>query len=174
MRGAAGDVAVLEHIARAIHARPLAVPEREHTLHGGFRVERHHLRAPHRRGGQLLIQAGGEADVVGVQVLFGAPHFLIDPAQRRAAIPRNKATGVEAGCLVTRFLRQQQTHQGLGAGEVHAASGLGVFVVQRDLGQLGRKRRKDGGHRAHRGLRLGQGAGFQSPRVTGLKRLGIG
>jgi hypothetical protein len=38
LRGRAVDVAVLERVARAVHARPLAVPHREHAIDGALRV----------------------------------------------------------------------------------------------------------------------------------------
>ena len=62
----AGEVCVLEHVAAAIDTRPLAVPHREHAIDLGARMQVDLLRAPDRRGGEVLVQAGLELDVRAV------------------------------------------------------------------------------------------------------------
>ncbi|WP_218921160.1 hypothetical protein, partial [Piscirickettsia salmonis] len=48
------------------------------------------LRAPHRGGRQILVDARLEFDVVRLQVLGRLPHILVDPAQRRAPVARHE------------------------------------------------------------------------------------
>ncbi|BCY19897.1 hypothetical protein OkiPb01551_07930 [Bordetella pertussis] len=78
----AGHIGVLEDVAAAVHARPLAVPHAEHAVVLGAREQVDLLRAPHGGGGQVLVDAGLEFDVMLLQVLGGLPHVLVDPAQR--------------------------------------------------------------------------------------------
>ena len=70
LRGA-GHVGVLEDVAAAVHARALAVPDAEHAVELGVREEVELLRAPDRGGGELLVDAGLEHDVLRRQVLLG-------------------------------------------------------------------------------------------------------
>ena len=83
MRRGASGVGVLEHVATAVHARPLAIPHAEHAVvtRAGKQVDL--LRAPDRGGGQVLVDAGLELDMVRLQVLGGLPHVLVHAAQRR-------------------------------------------------------------------------------------------
>jgi hypothetical protein len=67
----AGHVGMLEHVGAAVHARALAVPDAEHAVErfvpGGAKPS---CCVPHRRGGgQLLVDAGLEHDVLRLQVL---------------------------------------------------------------------------------------------------------
>ncbi len=64
MLRAAGGVAVLEHVAAAIHARALAVPHREHAVVFRALEQIDLLRAPDRRGGEVFVDAGLELDVM--------------------------------------------------------------------------------------------------------------
>ncbi len=134
----AGGVGVLEHVAAAIDARALAVPHAEYAvvLRAGEHADL--LRAPHRGGGEVLVHARLEHDVVALEVLLRAPHRLVDAAQRRAAVARDVARGVQAGEHVALALQQHQAHQRLGAGEEHASLAERVLVVERYLGELGR------------------------------------
>ena len=64
MPDGAGMVAVLQHVERAVDARPLAVPEREHAVVFGAGEQADLLAAPDRGGGQILVQARLEADML--------------------------------------------------------------------------------------------------------------
>ena len=75
-----------------------------------------------------FIDGGQELDVGLVEELLGLPQLLVDHAQRRAAVARHEAGGLQAGAFVHLLLRQQQPHQGLGAGEEHGAA-VGCEVV---------------------------------------------
>src|SRR5690606_42041180 len=58
----AGRVAVLERVAGAVDARPLAVPEGEDAVVAGAGEEARLLRAPDRRRREILVEARLEAD----------------------------------------------------------------------------------------------------------------
>ncbi len=128
-------VGVLEHVAAAIHARALAVPHREHAVDLRAGVEVELLRAPDRRGREVLVQAGLEAHVGAVEELRCLPQRLIESAQGRSAVTRDEPGGVEAREAVALPLQHQQPDQCLHAGEVDAAGFERVLVVQRDFAQ---------------------------------------
>ena len=60
----AGDIGVAEDVARAIDARPFAVPDTDHAV--VFRFAQHviDLAAQHGGGGNVFIHAGDEVDVM--------------------------------------------------------------------------------------------------------------
>ncbi len=100
----AGRIGVLEHVDGPVHARPLAIPHREHAVARGAGEQVDLLAAPDGGRGKVFVDAGLEHHVAGRQVLLGLPQGLVDAAQRRAAIARDKAGGVEAGGAVARLL----------------------------------------------------------------------
>jgi hypothetical protein len=61
---AAGGVGVAEHVAAAVHARPLAVPHAEHALHPRLGRQGDLLAAPHGGGRHVFVDARLEDDVV--------------------------------------------------------------------------------------------------------------
>ena len=63
LRGA-GEIGVAEHVAGAVDARALAVPHAEHAVELALAAQLGLLRAPERGGGELLVEAGLELDVV--------------------------------------------------------------------------------------------------------------
>ena len=151
MRRGAGGVGVLEHVATAVHARPLAIPHAEHAVvtRAGKQVDL--LRAPDRGGGQVLVDAGLELDMVRLQVLGGLPHVLVHAAQRRPPVARHKAGGVEPGPRVAQALHHRQAHQRMDAAHPGTAGFKGVPVVQLDGfegRQHGRRKRRIHVHRS--------------------------
>ena len=76
----AGGVGVLEHVHRAVGAGALAVPQAEHAIVLGAGEQADLLGAPDRSGGELLVHAGLEGDVVRGQPLGLAPQRLVEPA----------------------------------------------------------------------------------------------
>lgn len=68
--------------------------------------------------------------VVGVQVLLGLEHGLVDVAQRRSPVAGDVAGGVEAGGAVQFLLQHGQAHQRLDACHQNLAGGGGVFFFQ--------------------------------------------
>lgn len=130
MRRRTGRVGVLEHVDRAVHARPLAVPHAEHAAELGARIQIDLLRAPDRRGGQVFVEPRLEDDVVPGQMLLGLPQRLVQRPQRRAAVAGNEARSIQPSGAVTLLLQHWQTHQCLRAADVDAATLERVLVVQ--------------------------------------------
>ena len=135
MPRAAGVVAVLEHVERAVDARALAVPEGEDAVVLRAREQADLLRAPDRGGGQVLVDAGLEDDAALVQELAGLPQGLIEAAQRRAAIARDEPRRVQAGGEVALALQHRQADQRLDAGHQHPPALQRVAVVETHLRQ---------------------------------------
>src|SRR5882724_12119704 len=77
-----GGIRVLENIAAAIDARPLAVPHRVHAVVACLREEIELLRAPDRSRGEVFVHARLEADVVLLEMLARAPEALVEAAKR--------------------------------------------------------------------------------------------
>ena len=127
-----GGIAVAEHVAAAVDAGALAVPDADHAviLGAGRQVEL--LRAPDRGGRKVLVHAGLELDVVLLEMLAGGEQLLVVAAERRAAIAGDEARGVEAGGAVAADLRHRQADQRLNAGQEDVAGALGVFLIETD------------------------------------------
>ena len=53
----AGEIGVAEHVAGAVDAGPLAVPDAEHAIELAFAAQLGLLRAPQRGGGEVLVEA---------------------------------------------------------------------------------------------------------------------
>ena len=135
VRRGAGEVGVLEHVARTVDPRPLAVPQAEHPLVAGAAEQPGLLAAPYRGGGEVLVDAGLEADVVAIEKARRAPQLLIVGAERRAAIARHEPRGIPTRRSIAPALRQRHPHQRLDAGEEHPARLGGVLVIQRYIGE---------------------------------------
>ena len=113
----ARHVRAMQRIAGAIDARPLRIPKPEGPIDmcAGECVEL--LRSHQHGGGQVLVDPRLEMDVMRRQQFGAAPEFLVQPAQGRAAVARHQRAGVQAGCAIQARLFQQQSHQGLDAGQ---------------------------------------------------------
>src|SRR5476651_2097226 len=125
-----GGIAVLQHVHRAIDAGALAVPDREDAidLRAGEQVGL--LAAPHRRRREILVEAGLEVDVVFLEVPLRAPQRVVVHAERRAAIARDEAAGVESRRRVALLLHHRQAHQRLDAGEIDAALVQAIAILE--------------------------------------------
>ena len=130
-----GVIGVAEHVARAVDARPLAVPDAEHAVIGALAAQFGLLGAPQRRRREVFIDARLEQDVLRLEEFPGALEGVVDPAERRAAIARHIPGRVQPARRIHGALGQRQAHDGLGAGDVDAALGKIVFVVEADLGE---------------------------------------
>ena len=144
-RGAVG-VAVVQRVAGAVHAGPLAVPEREHAFDLALRIGLDALRAQHRGGGQLLVDRRQEAHAGRLIGGLRLPDLLVDLAERRAAVAADEAGAVQAACGVRGALHQRQPHQRLRAAEQHCAAVRQQRVLQPDLGAQQRVRGQRGVH----------------------------
>ena len=96
LRGA-GGIAVLQHVAGAVDARALAVPDAEHAVLACAGRELDLLRAPDGGRGELLVdRRAGTIDVVRrSRKLLALHELLVVAAERRAAIAGDEAAGVE-------------------------------------------------------------------------------
>ncbi len=126
---------MLEDITAAIYTRSLAVPESEHAIVLAMREQVDLLTAPDRRGGQFFVDARLKMDGVLLQVVLGVPKALVQIAQRRTAVARDKPGSVQALRLIALLLQHRQASQGLRAGQVQIAGGKPVFIIQTNISQ---------------------------------------
>src|SRR6185437_1581432 len=131
--GAAGEIRVLERVHRSVDAWTLAVPDAEDAVEFRRRVEIDLLAPPQRRGGEVLVDAGLEMDVVRGEVAARMVQRGVVHRQRRATIARDETGGVQAGGLVALLLQHWQPDQRLHAGQEYPPRRQGVFIVQRYL-----------------------------------------
>ncbi len=131
----AGEIGVAEDVAGAVDARTLAVPDAEDAVVLAFAAHLGLLRAPDGGGGEILVEAGLEEDVVPVEQLLGRMHLHVDAAERGAAIAGDEASRVDAGAAVALLLHQQQAHDRLRAGREDALFRQIELVVERDAGR---------------------------------------
>src|SRR6266851_1749543 len=133
--GGAGGISMLEHVASAVDAGTLAVPQGEDAVILSIGKEVGLLAAPHRGRRQILVDAREEADVVLLEEALGLPEVLVEAAQRRAAIAGDESRGVEPGGGVPLPLHHRQANQRLDAREIDTPLVERVFVVESDCRQ---------------------------------------
>src|SRR5690349_25055272 len=96
VRRCAGRVCVLEDIPGAIDAGTFGVPHGEDAVVLGAGKEIGLLASPHRRGGEILVDARLEADVALLEKALRLPQILIEPAERRTAISRDETSRIRS------------------------------------------------------------------------------
>ena len=128
----AGSIAVPEHVAAAVDAGALAVPDADHAIMAGALRQIELLRTPDRGGGEVLVHAGLEFDVVLLEVFSSGEQLLVIAAERRTPVSRDKPRGVEAGGAVPADLGHRQADQRLDARHENVAGALGVFLIETD------------------------------------------
>ena len=128
----AGHVGVLEDIGAAVHAGALAVPDPEDTVVAvaARRRKPQLLGAPQRSGGQLLVDAGLEHNVLVAQVGRGLRQRLVITAQRGATIAADQAGGVAALLPVALALQHRQSHQRMYAAHEGRSGRKCIAVLQ--------------------------------------------
>src|SRR5207302_7483577 len=124
--------AVPEHVAAAVDAGALAVPDADRAIIFGAGREVELLRAPDRGRRKVLVHAGLELDVVLFEVFSRREKLLVVAAKRRAAIAGNEACGVQPRGAVATDLRHRQADQCLDPGQEDVAGALGVFLIETD------------------------------------------
>src|SRR6516225_5525003 len=135
MRSRAGGITMLKRVAAAIDAGSFGVPQCKYAVVLRTRKQIDLLTSPDRRRAELLVDRGLEVDVVPFEKAARAPKGLIEPAQRRTAIARDKAAGIQPRRFVTLPLHHRQPHQRLGTREVNPPLVEDVLVVERDRHQ---------------------------------------
>ncbi len=137
MAADAGEVTVLEDVAGAVDAGPLAVPHAEDAVVPGAREQVGELAAINRGGAQVLVDPGDEDDVVIAQEVGVALEGEVEPTQGGAAITRDQRRGVEAAASVGPVLFQRQPDQRLDAGQEDGPVFLPIFGVETETGRGG-------------------------------------
>ena len=130
--GRARRIAVAEHVAAAVDAGALAVPDADRAIIFGAGRQVELLRAPDRGGRKVLVHAGLELDVVLFEVFSRREELLVVAAERRAAVAGNEACGVQPRGAVAADLGHRQADQRLDAGQEDVAGALGVFLIETD------------------------------------------
>src|SRR6185503_17977208 len=127
-----GRIGVPEHVAAAVDAGALAVPDADHAIILGSGRKAELLRAPDRGRRKVFVHAGLKLDVVLVEVLAGGEQLLVVAAERRSAVAGDKACGVQPRGAVAADLRHRQANQRLNAGQEDVAGTLRVFLIETD------------------------------------------
>ena len=128
----AREIRVPHHVARPVHPRPLAVPQRKDALEFPLAAQFGLLRAPGRRRRKILVQSGLEPDIVLGQQLARARHLHVHRTQGRSAIAGDVTGGVPSRRPVPRLLHQHQPDQRLRSVQQNRRFRKVEAVVQRD------------------------------------------
>jgi hypothetical protein len=80
-----------KHVAGAVDARTLAVPDGEHAVMPALAAELGLLRTPACGRRKFLVEAGLEYDICLLQLVFRPPELLVQTTERRPAIARYEA-----------------------------------------------------------------------------------
>ena len=135
IRRGAGGVGVLERIHGAVDAGALAIPDTEHAIDLGAGEHADLLAAPHGGCRQILVETGCELDVMLLEEGFCAPQRVVVHAERRAAVARYEAGGVEPLRAVAFALQHGKSDQRLRTGKEYALRIQPVLVVQPNFHQ---------------------------------------
>src|SRR6056297_499931 len=103
--GGAEGIGMLDDVHAAVNARPLAIPHAEDAIVFCALEKRGLLTAPDSSGGEILVDARLEQDIVPFEIGGRFPHGLIHATQRRSPVSRDKAGGVESGPVVALTLQ---------------------------------------------------------------------
>ena len=106
-------IGMAQRIARAVHPRPLAVPQTKDAVVFALAADLCLLRPPERGDGEILVQTVLKRHVRLRQQLLCALHLHINRTKRRAAIPGDQTSRVQPRSHITGLLHQHQTHQRL-------------------------------------------------------------
>ena len=128
----ARGIAVAKHVAAAVDAGALAVPDADRAIVSCTGRQVQLLRAPDRGGRQVFVHAGLKFDVVLLEVFSRGEQLLVIAAERRPPVSRDKARGIEAGGAVAADLGHRQPDQRLNPGQEDVAGPLGVFLIETD------------------------------------------
>ena len=126
------EIRRLDRLAGTLDADALGIPQREHAIDARLAIPAELLRAAQAGRGELLVEAGLEADIMLGEDRFIGPQLRIERGDRRAAIAGDIAGRVQPRCLVPPRLVEQQTDDALQCGEHDAALALRIFVAECD------------------------------------------
>jgi hypothetical protein len=103
----AAGLRVADRVHAAVDAGALAVPHGEDTIVARAGVQAELLRTPDGGGRQVLVDPWAHHDVVGVEQRTHLLELAVDARQRRTAVSRDEAGGVEAPRDVALALHQR-------------------------------------------------------------------
>ena len=126
-------VRVLEDVAGAVDARPLAIPHAQHAVVLRPREHVGELRAVDRRRAEILVEAGDEDDVVLGQELRVALEREVETTERRSAVTRDQRRRAHAAAHVGAVLVQRQPDERLDARQEDGALVQAVLGVEREI-----------------------------------------
>ena len=136
VRRGPGEIGVAEHVAAAVDAGALAVPERRTRRRTCPSPRISACCAPQSAVAASSSLRPGSKWMSFALNSFGQPGELqIEPADRRAAIAGDEAAGVEPGAAVALLLREQQPRDRLGAVQQHRRLGQVEAVGERNRPQ---------------------------------------
>ena len=121
---------MVQRIGAALDAGRLAVPDAEYAVHCRAWVEVNVLRTPDCCGGEVLVDSGLEAHIHRCQALLDPPELKVVGAERRAAIPANKAASVQSVSLVALPLLKRQTGERFSTGKHDCTLHQVIFFVE--------------------------------------------
>jgi hypothetical protein len=131
--GRACGIGMLEHVARAVDARRLAVPDAEQAIIFRAREQAELLAAPDGCGAEVFVQAFPEFDVMRVQPFLRGAQLLVISAKGRPTISGDKSGRVHIIAQIEAFSIKRQADQCLNTGHIRLALDKIVFVVQRNF-----------------------------------------
>ena len=132
----AREIGVAKDVARAINARPLAVPHAEDAIELAFTAQFGLLAAPQRSGGEFLVDAWLELDVGGGDLASRAHELLVKAAERGTAIAGDITGRIEAGAPIALMLHEAGADQCLITGHQHMRLGRS-YLSSRLTGRSG-------------------------------------
>src|SRR2546423_12228586 len=93
--GRTGRIGMPEDVPAAVDAGALAVPDAYHAVVFGTGRQAELLRAPDRGGGQVLVDAGLELDVVLLEMLARCKELLVVATEGGATVTGDEACGIQ-------------------------------------------------------------------------------
>jgi len=119
-----------QRVTGAVDPRPLRIPHAEDPVVGPFTVQMRLLRAPKRRGREVLVDTGIEAHVVSIQMRRCPQQLLVKGPQRRAPVARNVPGRIAPHRQIAPPLLHGQAYKCLNTGKKYPPRRERVLVVQ--------------------------------------------
>ena len=126
----AKSVRVFDDVHTSVNARAFAIPHSKNAIEARALEQVGLLAAPHRCRSKVFINTWLEVDLMGIEILGGFPHGLIETAQWAATITRDEAGSVQAPLQVPFSLQHWKANQRLNACHVRRCVVVSVLVVQ--------------------------------------------
>ncbi len=82
MGGGPSQIGMLEGVAAPVESRIFTIPDTEYSVVFSFAGQRHLLGAPYGGSRDVLVETRFELDVVGFEIILGAPKFQVIGSDR--------------------------------------------------------------------------------------------